>query len=240
MLLINSTSYTVLLRMLIVLIPVVMGWILEQISPEQKREKRWRVLKLAVETAIVIFIGSELPNAGELPNAIGAVKSDDVGAITEIVSFLYGVVLVGLVGMMVADVVQLFRKPSRLTAAELDEERWQDNRQTLMDKVRVKWIDGVLNKSLYEQARIAVGLEEQPKMVGMEWQTMGKTKQELTPGTRLLDRFANLGSGGTLLILGEPGAGKTTLLLELAQDLLEATDVQDLKQPVPIVLNLSA
>lgn len=223
---------TVVVPLFTVLIPVVLGWVVGQVAADQKKAKWGRWLKLVVETAVLGFIGRVFPEA------MAAFSSDNPTA--KVIGLLYSVVLVGLLGMMVVDVVQLVRKPSILTASELDEARWQDNRQILMDKVGVKWIDGVLKNSLYEQARIAVGLEERPEMVGMEWQRAGEEKQVLPPGTRLLDRFANLGGGGTLLVLGEPGAGKTTLLLELAQDLLEATDFQELKQPIPIVLNLSA
>lgn len=223
---------TVVVPLFTVLIPVVLGWVVGQVAADQKKAKWGRWLKLVVETAVLGFIGRVFPEA------MAAFNSDNPTA--KVIGLLYSVVLVSLLGMMVVDVVQLVRKPSTLTAAELDEARWQDNRQILMDKVGVKWIDGVLKNSLYEQARIAVGLEERPEMVGMEWQRAGEEKQVLPPGTRLLDRFANLGGGGTLLVLGEPGAGKTTLLLELAQDLLEATNFRELKQPVPIVLNLSA
>lgn len=231
--LLNDPNFqTVVVPLFMALISVALVWCLGQIPAVQKQAKRWRLFKLAVESSVLGFIGKLFPDA------MATFKSDTATA--KVIGLLYALALVGVLVMMVADVVQLFSKPSTLTAAEMDEVRWQDNRQTLMDKVRVKWIDGVLNKSLYQQARIAVGLEERPEMVGVEWQTMGEEKQVLPPGTRLLDRFANLGGGGTLLVLGEPGAGKTTLLLELAQDLLEATDFRELKQPIPIVLNLSA
>lgn len=223
---------TVVVPLFMALISVALVWCLGQIPAVQKQAKRWRLFKLAVESSVLGFIGKLFPDA------MATFKSD--AATAKVIGLLYALALVGVLVMMVADIVQLFSKPSTLTAAEMDEARWQDNRQTLMDKVRVKWIDGVLNKSLYQQARISVGLKERPEMVGVEWQTAGEENQVLPPGTRLLDRFANLGGGGTLLVLGEPGAGKTTLLLELAQDLLEATNFRELKQPVPIVLNLSA
>ena len=44
---------------------------------------------------------------------------------------------------------------------------------------------------------------------------------------------------GLLLVLGEPGSGKTTTLLDLARTLLNRTE-QDLRERVPIVLNLSS
>ncbi|UJB71478.1 NACHT domain-containing protein [Acaryochloris sp. 'Moss Beach'] len=231
--LLNDPNFqTVVVPLFMALVSVALVWCLGQIPAVQKQAKRWRLFKLAVESSVLGFIGKLFPDA------MATFKSD--AATAKVIGLLYALALVGVLVLMVADVVQLFSKPSTLTATEMDEARWQDNRQTLMDKAGVKWIDGVLNKSLYQQARIAVGLEERPEMVGVEWQTMGEEKQVLPPGTRLLDRFANLGGGGTLLVLGEPGAGKTTLLLELAQDLLEATDFQELKQPIPIVLNVSA
>lgn len=220
---------TVVVPLFMALISVALVWCLGQIPAEQKQAQRLRLFKLAIESSVLGFIGNLFPDA------MATFKSD--AATAKVIGLLYALALVGVLVLIVVDVVQFFSKPSTLTAAAMDEVR---NRQTLMDKVRVKWIDGVLNKSLYQQARISVGLEECPEMVGMEWQTVDEEKQVLPPGTRLLDRFANLGGGGTLLVLGEPGAGKTTLLLELAQDLLEATDFRELKQPVPIVLNLSA
>ena len=42
-----------------------------------------------------------------------------------------------------------------------------------------------------------------------------------------------------LLILGQPGSGKTTLLLELARDLLEEAEQEEIL-PVPVVLNLAS
>ncbi|WP_041659797.1 hypothetical protein [Acaryochloris marina] len=90
-----------------------------------------------VESAAFAFVFSKSPK----------------GPDTESIGPLYVVVLVGLSGMMVADIVQM------LTTTELDEARWQDNRKGLMDKVRVTWIDGGLKKSLKEQTRISVRLE---------------------------------------------------------------------------------
>jgi len=169
---------TVVVPLFTVLIPVVLGWVVGQVAAAQKKAPWGRWLKLVVETAVLGFIGRVFPEA------MAAFNSDDPTA--KVIGLLYGVVLVGLLCMMVADVVQLVRKPSTLRTAEMDEARWQDNRQTLMDKVRVKWIDGVLKNSLYEQARISVGLEEWPEMVGMEWQRAREEKQVLPPGTRLL------------------------------------------------------
>jgi hypothetical protein len=48
-----------------------------------------------------------------------------------------------------------------------------------------------------------------------------------------------LGSGRTLLIVGEPGSGKTIALLKLAEDALDRTE-PDLRQQIPVVFNLSS
>jgi hypothetical protein len=112
-------------------------------------------------------------------------------------------------------------------------------RQALMDKVRVK-INSKLRNSLYQAARIDLGLEECPEMLNLQLQISGQDREILPTGTRLFSQLAALGSGGTLLVLGEPGAGKTTLLMELAKDWLDCTDAGEIDQAIPIVLNLSS
>ena len=120
------------------------------------------------------------------------------------------------------------------------EYRW---RQVLVDNVKHYWIEGVLEKSLHNQALIELGLEERSKTVASPLQGIGEFPNEpsraLPEGTQATDIFDGLGAGRTLLILGEPGAGKTTTLLKLAQSLLERIG-DDLSQPIPVILNLSS
>ena len=120
------------------------------------------------------------------------------------------------------------------------EYRW---RQVLVDNVRHYWIEGVLERSLHNQALIELGLEERSKAVASPLRGVGEFPDEpsraLPEGTQATDIFDGLGEGRTLLILGEPGAGKTTTLLKLAQSLLERIG-DDLSQPIPVILNLSS
>ncbi|NEQ34270.1 MAG: NACHT domain-containing protein [Leptolyngbya sp. SIO4C5] len=51
--------------------------------------------------------------------------------------------------------------------------------------------------------------------------------------------FEELGTGRTLLILGEPGSGKTVTLLKITQSLIQRTE-NALSQPLPVVMNLSS
>jgi hypothetical protein len=120
-------------------------------------------------------------------------------------------------------------------------EQARRNREAMLQKVHHDWIDGVLNKSLYREARIDLGLEEQPDAVAHPWDTIvqeqGRPLRDLVPGTPMGTVFDDL--GGALLILGAPGSGKTTLLLELAEDLLDRAERDD-GHRIPVVFNLSS
>ncbi|PSB01189.1 hypothetical protein C7B64_19675, partial [Merismopedia glauca CCAP 1448/3] len=117
-------------------------------------------------------------------------------------------------------------------------------RQILLNKVRNYWVKGVLEKSLYNQVLIQLGLEQHIDAVEhpwrMAWETSDSLEQTyiLPVGTRIIDQFDELGKGRTLLILGEPGSGKTITLLELARDLITDAE-EDETLPMPVVFNLS-
>src|SRR5260221_3295355 len=97
-----------------------------------------------------------------------------------------------------------------------------ESRLRLLQRVRSFWITGVLEQSLYSEALITLGFQEQPDAVANPWRLIiQESEQASTPlpaGTRITEIYDE--AGGELLILGEPGAGKTTLLLELFLELL--------------------
>lgn len=126
------------------------------------------------------------------------------------------------------------------TPLSRDEYRW---RETLLSKVQQFWVDGVLKKSLYTQVFIELGLEERsdyiqnPLEEGEEF--VSTLRQVFSAGTSASDIFDNIGTGRTLLILGEPGSGKTVTLLKLAESLIKRAE-NNLSQPLPVVVNLSS
>ncbi|NEO43364.1 MAG: NACHT domain-containing protein [Moorea sp. SIO4A3] len=117
------------------------------------------------------------------------------------------------------------------------------NRQALLTKVKNFWVKGVLEKSLYHQVLIELGLEERPDAITNPLSEIieigDDSSQPLPEGTKVIDVFDQIGIGRTLLILGEPGSGKTTTLLELTRDLIARTE-QDTNQLIPVVFNLSS
>ena len=114
------------------------------------------------------------------------------------------------------------------------------NRSRMLGRVRSFWIEGVLEQSLHQIARVELGLETKPEAVLHPWellvQPLDQAPRPLPPGVGIAAVFDQLGQA--LLILGAPGAGKTTLLLELARDLLDRAE-RDPAHPIPVVFNLS-
>ena len=116
-------------------------------------------------------------------------------------------------------------------------------RQILLNKVKNYWIKGVLESSLHGKLLIELGLEERLNAVerpwGLTWSDGENEQKSLPVGTRVIDKFEELGEGRSLLILGEPGAGKTTTLLELTRDLIKKAEL-NVTLPIPVVFNLSS
>ena len=116
------------------------------------------------------------------------------------------------------------------------------NRQALLNKVKNFWVQGVLETSLHHQGIIQLGLEDRSHVLATPWnlvvETADRTQTILSEGTTVLDLFDQLGTGRTLLILGEPGAGKTITLLQLTRELIARAE-QDMEHLIPVVFNLS-
>ena len=137
-----------------------------------------------------------------------------------------------------AALADLERDPAHRHAVPLSRER--RNELALLHKVRAAWVHGVLDQSLYAEARLALGLETRPDAVihGVKQvvYTDDQAPHPLPPDTRVSQVFDD--AGGHLLILGAPGSGKTTLLLELARDLITRA-ARDEGHSLPVVFNLS-
>lgn len=115
--------------------------------------------------------------------------------------------------------------------------RWLDD---IRRKVRYRWIEEVLHRSLKHTVEVELGLAEQPGAVTptisnrlQKW----ADPQPLPQGTRLVELYVGP-AFGRLAVLGKPGAGKSTELLHLLEDLLDQADA-DSGKPVPVVLQLS-
>ncbi|MES1244238.1 MAG: CHAT domain-containing protein [Acidobacteriota bacterium] len=133
---------------------------------------------------------------------------------------------------------------SRITQAftpEGAESREQRNRETLLQRVRHSWIEGVLEQSIYKAALIEIGKEAAPEAVENPWEKVlevpDRPKELVTRGKKTIDLFDEVGR--ELLVLGEPGSGKTMTLLELARDAVDRAE-SDPRQPIPVVFNLSS
>jgi NACHT domain len=132
--------------------------------------------------------------------------------------------------------------PSHVVVQNLTQQEYRQ-RQVLLNKVKNAWVKGVLEKSLHARVSIELGLQERPDLVQQPFSDVaefasapGQALAEGTPATTVFDR---LGSGRTLLIVGEPGSGKTIALLKLAADAIARTE-PDLRQQIPVVFNLSS
>ena len=122
-------------------------------------------------------------------------------------------------------------------------EQQQRQRRVLLNKVNNFWIKGFLENSLYLQALIELGLATRLDLVQRRCSEASEfyegARQLVPAGTRPTDVFEQMGAGRTLLILGEPGSGKTVTLLKMTRSLIERT-WQNLRLPIPVVLNLSS
>jgi hypothetical protein len=115
------------------------------------------------------------------------------------------------------------------------------NRTAMIEKVRTIWITGFLQKGLFEQTRLRLGLSELPDAVARPMdllvQRPDHEERHLPPATGVVQVYDET-IDHALLILGEPGSGKSTLLLELARDLIDRAG-RDPDHPMPVVFPLT-
>lgn len=120
-------------------------------------------------------------------------------------------------------------------------ERDLENRKAMLGLVRRHWVEGVLHKSLWNEVRLILNLENAPDSVSrpcdLALRRAGLPDTAIPPGTPIIDLYRR--EQGELLLLGDPGSGKTTLLLEIAETLIREAEA-DPTQPIPVVFNLSA
>jgi hypothetical protein len=114
------------------------------------------------------------------------------------------------------------------------------NRNALATRVQRTWIDGVLDKSLYQALLIALGWTPSPASVAVRpWSLKAGRPDEagtlVSPDQGMAALFDQ--SDNALLILGDPGSGKTTMLLDLTRALLARRTADGV---VPMVFNLAS
>jgi DNA polymerase III delta prime subunit len=131
--------------------------------------------------------------------------------------------------------------PVHIGSASVFNESDLENRRRMLKMVRKIWIEGVLHKSIWNQARIILNLTDQPDAVihpcDLALRRAGRSDTLIPPGTSIIEVYHQ--EQEELLLLGEPGSGKTTLILEIAEALLREAE-RDPVLPIPVIFNLSA
>jgi len=128
------------------------------------------------------------------------------------------------------------QNPTRVKPLTQQEYRY---RQALLNRVKDSWIKGFLENSLHINALIELDIKERPDAVQRPFDDVPVELDESFEELQPTEIYAEIGTGKTLLILGEPGTGKTITLMKIAQRLVARSE-QDLSQPIPVVFTLSS
>ena len=113
-------------------------------------------------------------------------------------------------------------------------------RTRLLGRVDRIWVGGVLERSLYQEARLELGLTrtvDAPHPWGLASAAPSAEPEPVPPGMALNAVFCVLDQA--MLILGQPGSGKTTTMLELLRELL-AQARADSNASIPVFLPLAS
>lgn len=153
--------------------------------------------------------------------------------------------VIGLTVVVLGFALQFYKLSQHTTivvqSAEKARTLEQPNRQRMLKRVQHMWIEGVLEQSLYQVARIELGFSEETEAIDHPWMLLAQQPErepwQIPDGRPMCEVFDHFDR--TLLLLGAPGSGKTTLLLELARDLIERAK-KDPAHPIPVVFNLSS
>src|SRR5215469_6142860 len=140
-----------------------------------------------------------------------------------------------------ARIVRERSTPRINVSLSLAEKRERDDLLILLRTVKKFWVEGVLEKSVHEQALIDLGKEAWTEKTEHPWEQIlelpDRTSRTLQPGEPIDKIFTDVGR--SLLILGTPGSGKTITLLVLARELMGRAE-DDPAQSIPVVFNLSS
>jgi eukaryotic-like serine/threonine-protein kinase len=197
---------------------------------------RWLLLVAVIAVAVVILITLMVrgPQAG-----LADYRRWPGDVLEWVKTHLFSVAVASLVVAIASPFLEAWLTRRRNPEGAGDQRRRAQDRARMLARVRHRWIDGVLNHSLAQEARLVLGLERAPDALHQRALTLQRAgaSEQLPPGTTITQVFDRV--GGRLLILGRPGSGKTTALLELARDLLQRVDPAS-TQPIPVVVNLSS
>lgn len=150
--------------------------------------------------------------------------------------------LIGINAIIVGYSLREWRHANTATPTRsIDQAQANRNRQAMLEKVRMTWIAGVLDQSLYKETLITLGLQTRPDAVARPMDVLvqrpNHNDRALPLDKSIIQVYDDLNRA--MLILGAPGAGKTTLLLDLTRDLLDRA-MHDPTHPIPVVFPLSS